>query len=67
MQDSSDNTLDEALSLSEIVVSEGSWSDTMNAVCLVDALRVTLSLGWVKTLAYFSGLDPLLILDNVEI
>lgn len=67
MEDSSDNTLDEAVSLSEIVRSEGSWCDTMNAVCLVDALGVTLSLGLVNVIAYFSGLDPLLILDNVEI
>ena len=45
MDDSSDDTLDEAGSLSVVVVSECSWGDSVNAVDLVDTLWVTLSLG----------------------
>lgn len=44
VDDGSDDSLDESVSLSKIVGSECSWSDSVHAVSLVDALGVTLSL-----------------------
>lgn len=46
MEDGSDNSFYESLSLGEVVVSEGSRSDSVDTVSFVDALGVTLSLGY---------------------